>query len=261
MNSAVLAAGSKEPVLAGKVAIVTGGGRDIGRACALRLAAAGASVAINYHSSSAGADSAVAEITAAGGQAIAKQGDMTSDDDVDALASACLESFGSQIDILVHVTGGLVARKTIAEMDIAFWDSVMDLNTTSFVRAVKAALPHMTAGGSIVGIASQAGRDGGGPGAVAYAASKGAVMTMTRGLAKELGPEIRVNSVCPGMIDTDFHNTFTKPEVRSHVAGITPLKREGRSEDVANLVAYLASDEAAFITGTNIDINGGLVFS
>ena len=80
-------------------------------------------------------------------------------------------------------------------------------------------------------------------------------------MAKELGPSIRVNSVCPGMIDTDFHNTFTKPEVRTHVANITPLKREGSSEDVANLVAYLASDEAAFMTGTNIDINGGMLFS
>ena len=159
------------------------------------------------------------------------------------------------------MTGGLVARKTIAEMDIEHWNRVMALNTTSFVRVIKAALPYMSAGGSIVGLASQAGRDGGGPGAVAYAASKGAVMTMTRGLAKELGPDIRVNSVCPGMIDTDFHNTFTKPEVRTHVAGITPLKREGTSEDVANLVTYLASDEAAFITGTNIDINGGLLFS
>ena len=125
----------------------------------------------------------------------------------------------------------------------------------------KAVVPHMKAGGSIVGFASQAGRDGGGPGATAYAASKGAVMTFTRGLAKELGPNIRVNSICPGMIDTDFHNTFTKPEVRSHVANITPLKREGSSEDVANLTAFLASDEAAFITGANIDINGGTLFS
>jgi len=80
-------------------------------------------------------------------------------------------------------------------------------------------------------------------------------------MAKELGPDIRVNSVCPGMIDTDFHNVFTKPEVRTHVANVTPLKREGSSEDVANLVTYLASDQAAFITGANIDINGGLAFS
>jgi len=248
-------------LLEGQVAIVTGGGRDIGRACALKLAANGAAVAINYHSSSEGADSAVEEIIAAGGQAMAMQGDMTSDEDVARLFSRVVQTFGERIDILVHVTGGLVARKTIADMDIEHWNRVMDLNTTSFVRAIKATLPHMSEGGSIVGLASQAGRDGGGPGAVAYAASKGAVMTMTRALAKELGPAIRVNSVCPGMINTDFHNIFTKPEVRSHVANITPLKREGSSEDVANLVSYLASDEAAFITGANIDINGGLAFS
>lgn len=247
--------------LANKVAIVTGGGRDIGRACALQLAARGASVAINYHSSAEGAESAVAEIKAAGGQAFAKQGDMTSADDVSALVAETVKAFGENIGILVHVTGGLVARKTLAEMDIDHWNKVMDLNTTSFFHAAKAVLPHMSQGGSIVGLASQAGRDGGGGGAVAYATSKGAIMTMTRGLAKELGPDIRVNSVCPGMIDTDFHNIFTKSEVRAHVASVTPLKREGTSDDVANLVAYLASDEAAFITGANVDINGGMLFS
>ncbi|MEX0276945.1 MAG: SDR family NAD(P)-dependent oxidoreductase [Ruegeria sp.] len=247
--------------LAGKVAIVSGGGRDIGRACVMKLAEAGAAVAINYHSSSSGAESAVAEIQAAGGKAIAVQGDMTSEADVGRLVSETLSAFGDRIDVLVHVTGGLVARKSMAEMDIEHWQYVMDLNATSFARAIKSVLPHMSKGGAIVGFASQAGRDGGGPGAVAYAASKGAVMTMTRGLAKELGPDIRVNSVCPGMIDTDFHNVFTKSEVRSNVANATPLKREGTSEDVANLVAYLASDDAAFITGANIDINGGLLFS
>ncbi len=247
--------------LAGKVAIVTGAGRDIGRACALHLAAAGASVSLNYFNSSAGAKSAKADIVASGGAAVITQGDMTSDTDVAALTAATVAAFGERIDIVVHVTGGLVARKTIAEMDLDHWNKVMDLNATSYLRVVKSALPYMSAGGSIVGLASQAGRDGGGPGAVAYAASKGAVMTMTRGMAKELGPDIRVNSVCPGMIDTDFHNTFTKPEVRTHVANITPLKREGASDDVANLVAYLASDGAAFITGSNIDINGGMLFS
>ncbi len=261
MSEAAVQEGAAAGTLVGKVAIVTGGGRDIGRACALRLAAAGAAVAINYHSSSEGANSAVKEILALGGKALAKQGDMTADADVAALAEETAAAFDERIDILVHVTGGLLARKTMAEMDIDHWNRVMDLNATSYVRAVKAVLPHMTSGGSIVGLASQAGRDGGGPGAVAYAAAKGAVMTMTRGLAKELGPDIRVNSVCPGMIDTDFHNTFTKTEVRSHVANITPLKREGTSQDVANLVAYLASDQAAFITGANIDINGGLLFS
>ena len=247
--------------LAGKIAIVTGGGRDIGRACALNLAANGAAVAINYHSSADGAQSAVNKITSGGGRAFALQGDMTSNDDVSSLVEKTLQSFGSQVDILVHVTGGLVARKTLLEMDIEHWNYVAALNATSFFLATKAVVPHMTNGGSIVGLASQAGRDGGGPGSSAYAASKGAVMTFTRAMAKELGPDIRINSICPGMIDTDFHNTFTKPEVRAHVANVTPLKREGRSEDVANLVSYLASDKSAFITGANVDVNGGVLFS
>lgn len=245
----------------GKTAIVTGGGRDIGRACAMRLAEEGANVAINYHSSSEGADSAVAEITAAGGKAFALQGDMTNQADVEKLVEKTRSEFGGSIDVLVHVTGGLVARKTIADMDVAHWNAVMDLNVTSLFYLAKAATPHMPEGSSIVTYASQAGRDGGGPGAVAYATSKGAVMTMTRGMAKEFGPGIRVNSVCPGMIDTDFHNIFTKDEVRKVVANATPLKREGLSEDVANLTVFLASDQAAFMTGACVDINGGILFS
>lgn len=247
--------------LQGKTAIVTGGGRDIGRACVMHLAEAGARVAINYHSSGDGAESAVAEIKAAGGDAFALQGDMTSDADVAKLVGETRSRFGDSIDVLIHVTGGLIARKRIEEMDIDHWNRVMDLNTTSLFRIVKTVEPHMPEGSAIVPIASQAGRDGGGPGAIAYATSKGAVMTMTRGMAKEFGPRIRVNAVCPGMIDTDFHNTFTKPEVRANVANATPLKREGSSEDVANLVTYLASDQAAFMTGTCVDINGGLLFS
>ncbi|SFR53149.1 3-oxoacyl-[acyl-carrier protein] reductase [Yoonia tamlensis] len=246
--------------LQGKTAIVTGGGRDIGRACALELAAQGANVAINYHSSSEGADSAVAEIKAAGGNAFAMQGDMTQEADVKALVAKTVAEFG-KIDNLMHVTGGIVGRVTMLDMTLEHWNKVMTLNATSFMLAVRECLPHMGPGSSIVSMASQAGRDGGGPGSGAYAASKGAVMTLTRGLAKELGPNIRVNSLCPGMIDTDFHNVFTKPEVRTHVANVTPLKREGSSEDVAKAAVFLASDEAAFITGANVDINGGMLFS
>ena len=245
----------------GKTAIVTGGGRDIGRACAMHLAAQGARVAINYFSSAEGASSAVGEIIAGGGEAFSLKGDMTHAEDVSSLVEETLTRLGDKIDVLVHVTGGLVARKTIGEMDRDHWDRVMDLNVTSLFLTVKAVVPRMPAGGAIVALASQAGRDGGGPGAVAYAASKGAVMTMTRGLAKELAPAIRVNALCPGMIDTDFHNIFTKPEVRANVAKATPMKREGTSEDCAELVAFLASDQAAFMTGTCIDINGGLLFS
>lgn len=245
--------------LKGKTAIVTGGGRDIGRACAKQLAAEGANVAINYFSSSDGADAAVKEIEAAGGKAFALKADLNAQDGVDALVGKTVEAFGG-VDILVNNTGGLIARKTIAEMSLEHWQAVMDLNLTSTFLMVKACLPHMTTG-AIVNIASQAGRDGGGAGAVAYATSKGAVMTMTRGLAKELGPSIRVNALCPGMIDTDFHNIFTKDEVRRNVEAASPVKRQGTPQDIANLVAFLASDDAAFITGANVDINGGMLFS
>ncbi|AML51425.1 SDR family NAD(P)-dependent oxidoreductase [Falsihalocynthiibacter sp. S25ZX9] len=246
--------------LKGKTAIVTGGGRDIGRACVMRLAKEGANVAINYFQSSEGADSAVAEIKAAGGNAFAMQGDMTKQNEVKALVAATVEAYGS-VDTLMHVSGGIVKRVSIADMTLEHWNKVMELNTTSFFLAVNAVIPFLNEGSSIVSIASQAGRDGGGPGAAVYAASKGAMTTLTRGLAKELGPKVRVNALCPGMIDTDFHNIFSKPEVRTHVAGITPLKREGTPDEVANLAVFLASDEASFITGANVDINGGLLFS
>lgn len=245
--------------LKNKTAIITGAGRDIGRACAMRLAAEGANVVLSYHASSEGADSAVKEITGNGGNAIAVQADLNQQEEVNKLVAAAVKAFGS-IEILVNNTGGLVARKTIAEMELEHWNHVMALNTTSIFLMVKACLPHMKSG-SIINLASQAGRDGGGPGAVAYAASKGAVMTMTRGMAKELGPDIRANGICPGMIDTDFHNVFTKPEVRKNVAAATPVKREGVPDDVANLVYFLASDQSAFITGANYDINGGMLYS
>jgi 3-oxoacyl-[acyl-carrier protein] reductase len=120
----------------------------------------------------------------------------------------------------------------------------------------------MSDGSSIVNFASQAGRDGGGPGASAYASSKGAVMTFTRSMAKELGPKgIRVNALCPGMISTTFHDNFTKSEVRSNVANATPLKREGTSDEIASIVKFLLSNDASFLTGVNLDSNGGLIFS
>lgn len=246
--------------LTGKTAIVTGGGRDIGRACAIRLAKAGANVAINYYKSGDGAQSAVREIEEMGGRAFAMQGDMTDPEQVKAFVAAAAEAYGV-IHVVMPITGGLIARKTIPELTVEHWQAVMDINVTSAVLLVQAALPHMTEGGSIVNMASQAGRDGGGGGALAYGAAKGAIMTMTRGMAKELAPAIRVNALCPGMIDTDFHNIFTKPEVRKMVAGNIPLKREGTSEEVADLAVFLASPAAAFITGANVDINGGMLFS
>lgn len=245
--------------LAGQTAIITGGGRDIGQAAALKLAAEGANVAINYFSSSTGADAAVAQIEAQGGKAFAMKGDLTKPEEVEALVAKTVAEFGG-IDILVNNAGGLIARKTVSDMSLEHWSAVMELNLTSTFLMTKACLAHMK-NGAIVNLASQAGRDGGGPGAVAYATSKGAVMTMTRALAKEVGPNIRVNALCPGMIDTDFHNVHTPDAGRRGYEAAAPVKRQGNTDDTANLILFLACADSAFITGTNIDINGGMLFS
>ena len=245
-----------------KVAIVTGGSRDIGRAVSVKLASEGAKVVVNYRSSQEDADQTLREIEAVGGEAIAVAGDMTKQEDVDRLVAESVAAFGERVDVLVNVVGGLVARKTLQEMDSDFFDYLLTLNVTSTFMVTKAVAPHMGSGGSIINFASQAGRDGGGPGAAAYACSKGAVMTFTRAMAKELGPSnIRVNALCPGMISTVFHDTFTKDAARANVANATALRREGSAAEVADAVAYLASDESSFLTGVNLDINGGLVYS
>ncbi|KQN07032.1 3-oxoacyl-ACP reductase family protein [Sphingomonas aurantiaca] len=245
-----------------KTAIVTGGGRDIGKSVSLRLASEGAKVLVNYRSDEAAAQATVDEIAAAGGTAVLFRADVTKAAEVTAMVEATVAAFGGTIDIVVNLAGGMIARKTIAEMDEAFFDTVMDLNLKSAFLVTKAALPYIPSGGSIVNIASLAGRDGGGPGATIYATSKGALMSLTRGLAKELGPQgIRVNALCPGLIGTSFHDIFSKPEGRKATAGNTPLRREGHPDEVASAVAFLASDDASFLTGTNVDINGGLFFS
>ena len=245
-----------------KVAIVTGGGRDIGRAVSLRLAGEGAKIVLNYLNDATSAEATAGEIRAAGGEVLVHRADVSRAAEVDGLVAAARAAFGDQVHILVNLAGGMVARKTLEEMDEAFFDTVMDLNLKSAFLVTKAVRPLMPAGSAIINFSSQAGRDGGGPGATAYATSKGALLTMTRALAKELGPHgIRVNAVCPGMIATTFHDTFTKPEVRKNVAGATPLRREGASEDVAAVVAFLASGDGAFVTGIGLDVNGGTFFS
>ena len=248
--------------LKNKVAIVAGGARDIGRAISENLALNGAKVVVNYFDNKADADETLSNIQKSGGEAIIVQGDMTIEADIQNLVKEGLKAFGNEIGVLVNVVGGLVERRTIDKIDGDFWDYLINLNAKSACLLTKHIVPYMTSGGSIINFSSQAAKDGGGPGASIYATSKGAVTTFTRAMAKELGNKnIRVNAICPGMINTTFHDTFTKDEVREKVASITPLGREGRAAEVADLVTYLASERASFITGNNIDINGGLLFS
>lgn len=245
-----------------KVAIVTGGARDIGREISLRLAGEGAKVVINYFGSEEGATKTVEDIKTAGGEAIAVRGDVTKKADVEQLVAEAQKAFGNNIHILVNVAGGLVARKTLPDMDEEFWAYVIDLNVKSVFLTAKLVSPLMPAGSSIINFSSQAARDGGGPGASAYVTGKGAVTAFTRALAKELGPKgIRVNALCPGMISTTFHDTFSKPEGRQAFANTAALRREGQAKEIADAVVYLSSDDASFITGVNLDINGGIIFS
>ena len=247
--------------MTGKIAIVTGGARDIGRQASLKLAAAGAKVCVNYFGNKEMADETIQLIKDAGGEAIAVHGDMTKAADVKKVVDACIAAYGSTIHILVNVAGGLMGRKVLADLDEEFWDAVMNVNLKSVYLVTREVTPYMTEGGAIVNFSSQAARDGGGFGALAYSAAKGGVLTLTRGLAKEFGPKgIRVNCISPGMINTTFHNTFTKPEVRTNVAAATPLRREGKPEEIGDLVLYLAGDSSSFINGESIEINGGTYF-
>jgi 3-oxoacyl-[acyl-carrier protein] reductase len=245
-----------------KVAIVTGGGRDIGRSVSIRLAAEGAQVLVVYCNDEKSAQETVATIKQQGGRALVHRADLCQGADASSMVDAARKAFGERIDVLVNNAGGLVARKTLADMDEAFFDHVLTLNLKSTFLVTKAVLPHLKEGAAIVNLASQAARDGGGMGASAYATAKGGVMSFTRAMAKELGPRgIRVNALCPGMITTSFHDTFTKPEVRQAVAAATPLRREGQADELANVIVFLASGEAAFINGACLDVNGGLLFS
>lgn len=242
-----------------KVALVTGAARDIGKSIAVKMAREGAFVIVNYSQSEEAAQQTLAEIKNAGGKGAVFKADLTKSADVMRLRDFCADTFGNRIDILINNAGGILGRKKLVEQDEAFYDAIMNLNFKSLFLVTRAFVNMIPQGGCIVNISSQAARDGGGAGASLYAASKGAITTYTRSLAKELGPSgIRVNAVCPGLINTTFHDRFTAGEARRNIAASTPLRREGTPEEVANLVAFLASDDASFITGANYDINGGL---
>ena len=243
------------------VALVTGGGAGLGRACALTLGARGARVAVHYLKSRDGAEAVVAALEAAGTEAQAFQGDLTKPADVASLVDAVTSRFGA-IDILVNNAGDLVERKPLLEMSDALFHSVMDVNVTSAFLMCRAVGAGMVARkrGVIVNMSSLAAWNGGGLGAGAYAAAKGAVLSLTKALAKELAPHgIRVNCVAPGLIgDTAFHGRFTAPAAFDSAARSVLLGRAGTPEEVATVVAFLASTDSAFVTGETIEINGGM---
>ncbi len=243
------------------VALVTGGGAGLGRACALTLGKRGARVAVHYMKSREGADEVVATLKAAGAEAAAFQADLTKSADVKALVDAVTARFET-IDILVNNAGDLIARQPLLSMTEEFFRSVMDVNLTSAFLMSRAVGPAMVArkSGTIISMSSLAAWNGGGPGAGAYSAAKGAIVSLTKALAKEMSPHgIRVNCVAPGLIgETPFHGRFTAPDAFANAAKGVLLGRAGTPDEVATVVAFLASSDASFLTGETIEINGGM---
>ena len=251
--------------LLGKRALVTAGAQGIGFAICQHLLRAGCDVFVHYRSSGDGAKELEREAKSLGRRCASASADLTSTEGCDPLVAEAAKFLGG-LDVLINNAGSLVGRRTLAEAEDDFWAEVMSLNIGSVRRVTRAALPHLVAaaktrgGASIVNLSSLAGRKGGHGGSLAYSTAKGAVLTFTRSLASELGPQgIRVNALAPGLIlGTSFHTTHTSKEsADATIAGI-PLARGGNADDVARAAVYLASEFDGFITGATLDINGGV---
>jgi len=245
----------------GQVAIVTGASLGIGKATALEFAKSGASVVVNYFQSKDSAEEIVEKIKTDGGKAVAVQADVSKSEDVHRLFKTTQDTFGERVDILVNNAGSLIARRSIQEMADELWDETMDLNVKSVYLCSHAIIPIMKKYnyGRIINISSIAARNGGGVGATHYSSAKAAVLTFTKGLAKELAKTgIMVNGVAPGVITTPFHDKFSTKEIRDNFKKAIPLGREGTAEEIAYVILFLASEFSSYMIGETIEVNGGL---
>jgi len=247
--------------LSGKNILITAGAQGIGESITRHFIDSGANVAIHYFSSADTANELVTYAIGKGQKAEAIGGDLTKEADATAMVEKTIEALGG-LDILINNAGSLVARRLLNEMEAEFWHKVMDINLTSMLFVTRAAAPYLAKNdnSSIINLASLAGRKGGHPGSLAYSTSKGAILTFTRALSAELGPQgIRVNAVAPGLIlGTSFHDTHTTKESAAKTTAGIPIQRAGNAADVARAVLYLASEYDGFITGATLDINGGV---
>jgi NAD(P)-dependent dehydrogenase (short-subunit alcohol dehydrogenase family) len=242
--------------------LITGAGRGIGRAIALEAAARGWRVGVNYRSDATAAHDTVARIEAAGGVAFALQADVAREDEVVAM----FETFGQTLgplDALVNNAGIVAPSVQLADMSYARLRQMFDTNILGAFLCAREAVRRMARsrggrGGAIVNLSSAAARLGSPNEYIDYASSKGAIDTMTLGLAKELGPDgVRVNAVRPGLIDTEIHASGGQPDRAARLGAATPLGRAGRADEIAGAVLWLLSDEASYVTGALLDVAGG----
>jgi 3-oxoacyl-[acyl-carrier protein] reductase len=247
------------PDLDGKVFLVTGASMGIGAAVAVGLAGQGARVAIHYNASEAEARQVAKAIGEAKGEAFLVKADVTQRKSVIDMVEKVAAHFG-RIDGLINNAGMLLGRVTVADSDEDHDYATVDLNAMSVVWACRAAMPWLRKSkGVVINTSSLAARNGGGPGAVMYAASKGFVSTFTRGFAKEAASDgVRVNAVEPGIILTRFHEVNTKPEQMKALVGSIPLGYAAPAEECVGVYLFLASNElSGYITGQCISVNGG----
>jgi 3-oxoacyl-[acyl-carrier protein] reductase len=244
--------------LSGRVALVTGAGVGIGRAVAEALAAAGAKVGVHYNQSRDEAEETLARIRRARGDGFVLQADLAD-------AAQCarvvddLVAAAGRLDILVNNAGSPVERVRIEDCPLDVWQQVLAVNLTSVFLVTQRAIPHLRASGrgAIVNNLTLSIQTGGANGAGPYAAAKGGVQVLTRTLARELAPAVRVNAIMPGVIETRHHERFSTPQRMEQYRQETPLARNGTAEEVAAAVLFLVSDAAAFVSGALLDINGG----
>jgi len=246
----------------GKTALVTGASRGIGAAAAVGLARAGVGcVVVHFNRYREGAQATLAAVRAAGAQAEALGGDLGDTEGIRSFL-AQLAELAPAVDILINNAGSLVQRARLLEGDEDLFDRVMNLNFKSAWAITRAVAPYMIErqSGVIVNVSSIAARNGGGLGASVYAAAKAAVMTITKGWARELAPVgIRVNAVSPGTVDNYFHQQFSTRQILDNVIAQTPAGRLGTNEDVADVIVFLCSEAARYVHGQTIEINGGML--
>jgi NAD(P)-dependent dehydrogenase (short-subunit alcohol dehydrogenase family) len=247
--------------LEGRIALVTGASSGIGAAIADEFAREGASVTINYLRNEAGAREVARRIEETGQSALVVAADVRRRAEVRRMFEAHRSQFG-RLDILVNNAGDMVKRIATAETSEETWHEAIDLNLSSAFFCCQEAIGPMTAQkwGRIVNVSSVGAHTGGGAGSIPYHAAKGALMTLTKGLAKELATYgVTVNTVAPGIIETAFHDRHTAPELRTEwIRTLIPMRRAGLPAEVAKVVTFLASEDSSYMTGSTLDVNGGM---